>query len=74
MSNVKALNSKGLSPEVVLQSVVEALPEMRDVYVVGISKEGEPTVWATGDLTRLSYASLVLQDLALKYLNGEVIP
>lgn len=72
MSRITALNKKGLSPAVVLSSVAEVVEALKDVHIVGITKDGEPICWSSGDLGSLSFAVTVLQDMAIKYLNGQI--
>jgi hypothetical protein len=72
MSKVSALNGNSITPAVVLNSVAEQLPEIKELYVVALSEKGEPTVWASGQLNSAAFAALCLHDLALKSLNGMV--
>lgn len=73
MSRVVALNAYGVTPEVVLESLAERIGELREIYIVGVNGSGEHIVWASGDLKSLAYAALAFQDLALKYLNNQVV-
>ena len=73
MTNIKTLRPSALTPEVLLQHVAEQVGTLKEMYVVGVDQEGGPIVWSTGDLTGLSFAALVLQDLAFKQLNGQII-
>lgn len=69
---VSALNKDALTPEFVLHSALEHAKEMKAVYIVSIPKDDkeEATTWATGDLTHLAFAAMLLQDLTFKYING----
>jgi hypothetical protein len=70
VSKVEPLRLKDLTPAMVLEDVVKAAEELTEIYIVGVDKSGENVVWCTSDLTRLPWAAMVLNDLALKYLNG----
>ncbi len=70
-SNLVPLRQADISPAVIIQSLKEAVSEIREMYVVTLTDEG-PQVYATGDLTKVAFAALVLQDVAIKYLNGEI--
>lgn len=70
---VVALRPNALTPALVLHHIHQELPNLKEIYVVGLTHEGEPISWSSGELGGLSLAALVLQDLALKYLNGEII-
>ncbi len=72
MDNLRAMKAEFISPEIVLQSLQKNLPNMKDVYVVAIDKDGEPTVWATGELNNLCFAAMQFQRFAFKFLNGEI--
>lgn len=72
MSDVIPLRIKDISPEMVLQAVAKELPTIKDIYVCIINNEGTPVMYASGDLGSLCTASIALQDLAFKFLNGEL--
>lgn len=72
-NNVRTLNRNGLTPEVVLHALSQEIHEYKEVYIVGVHKDGSPRTWASGDLNGISFASLILHDLALKQLNGNII-
>lgn len=74
MSKIKALNSKSISPAVIVQSLGEDLQDMTDLYAVAIGLDGKPVIYASGDLSKLAFAALALQNTALQYLNGQIIP
>lgn len=69
--NLRALRATDISPEIVLQSLENRLSDIGDIYVVVFTKEGEPEIYASGDLTRLPSGALILQDTALSYARGE---
>lgn len=69
---VSPLNPESITPEVMLQYVNEEAHECKAMYVVGIDEEGEARVWGTGKLSDLAFAKLALEDLALRYFNGEI--
>lgn len=74
MADVRALNAKGITPELVLHSVGEDITQYRSLFVIGITKdEGRAVAYASGDVRDMSFAILSLQDLALDYLNGRVV-
>lgn len=71
-SKVKAIGPQGISPELVLETIKEEVGNLKELFAVGITKDGEPIAYATGDLSALSFAALVLHDLAIKKLNGMI--
>lgn len=72
MSNVKALKTKFITPEILMQSIGAALPDLKQLYAVGIDKNGVSAVWASGDLTDLCYAARCLDVLADRYIRNEI--
>ncbi len=71
MSNLVPLRTKDISPTMVVQSLQEDVEQMEDIFVVSITANG-PVVYASGNLMLLSFAALVLQDIAMKQLNDEI--
>ena len=71
-SKVDPLRPKDVTPPVILNSIGETLDELKDLYAVGVDAEGNAVVWSTGNLSGIGFAALVLQNLALKQLNGEL--
>ncbi len=71
MGNVVPLRTKDISPAIVLQTLQEDIDTIEDMFVVTITQNG-PVVYASGNLMLLSFAALVLQDMALKELNGNI--
>lgn len=73
MGKLTALRAKDISPEIVLQTLQEESSKIKDIFAVVIEKDGTSYVCATGDLTSLCYASMRLNDLAYRYVRGEII-
>ncbi len=71
MGNVVPLRTKDISPAIVIQTLQEDIDTIEDMFVVAITQNG-PVVYASGNLMLLSFAALVLQDMALKELNGDI--
>jgi hypothetical protein len=71
-AEVSAISKQALTPRVVLENAARDANNLSEVYIVGICKNKETELWTTGDLQGLTYATLALQDLALKYFNGNV--
>lgn len=69
--NLRALRVNDINPHIVLQSLQKNVDEIHEMFVVTFTDDG-PQIYATGDLSLLSLASLCLHDLALKSLNGEL--
>lgn len=72
MSNVRTLNSKSITPAIVLNTIGEDLSQVKSLYAVSINADGQTTCYATGNLGDLAMAVIALQDLALKHLNGMI--
>ena len=72
MSKVRALKVEFVSPVIVMESVASKLETLKDLYVIGINADGEPEMWATGDLSNMCFASMALQQLCHQYLRGEL--
>lgn len=72
MSNIRALRPQDISPAVVINNIAEEVQNFEAIYVVGIMKEGPPLLWASGDLQKMCHASVLLNDMAMKYTRGEI--
>lgn len=70
-NNLAALRAADVNPHIVIQSLSETAADIKEMYVVALTAAG-PVLYATGDLSKLSFAALCLHDLALKHLNGEI--
>ncbi len=66
------LRAGDISPADVLQALQDDIQRINEVFVVAMTDDG-PAVYAAGNLGLLAYAALVLQDVAMKGLNGELI-
>lgn len=64
MSKVVAINEDNISPAVVINSLIEKVDKIADIYAVTVNKEGKFEIWSSGDLSRLSDAAVLLQHLA----------
>lgn len=73
MSEIKALRSSDVSPNVLIDSLIKDSGKIKQMYVIAFSNNGEPMVYTAGDLGGLGFASIIIQDLALKYINGLII-
>lgn len=73
MDNVYYLKGKNITPEAVITDVLEKIKErkIKSVYVVGIQEDGQPSIWASGDLSSLCMASKCLDLLSDQYLLGD---
>jgi len=71
-NNVHPLFMRDLSPEIVLRNMLDSVDLYQEIYVVAKRKDGGFSPWASGELKHLPDASLVLQDLAFKYIRGEI--
>lgn len=67
---VTALRTKDITPDMVLTNVMNEKP--KHVYVVTVDESGELSVWASGDLSRMSDAALMLTYRATQHAMGEV--
>lgn len=54
----------------VVDDLVERLDTMEEIYVVIKDKDGTSHEYLSGHLEGLTFALLVLQDVAIKALNG----
>lgn len=75
MSNVEALRPENITPRMVLEGVMEDVENFDSIYVVGLTKEGQPEMYklyASGDLSGLSLATHLFQRLTNAYLDGLV--
>ena len=70
MSDVVALRNKDITPEMVLQNAMDEKP--KHVYLVTFAEDGTASVWASGDLSRMSDAALLLTMRATQNAIGEV--
>lgn len=80
MSNLRAIGKQGLTPEVVYQNFEKELPKLKAVYIIGIYKDDEvdpetgegSSFYASGTLNELGFASVLMSEMARKYICGEV--
>lgn len=68
--SITALRPKDITPEMVLQNAIEDKP--KHVYLVTFAENGDASVWASGDLSRMSDAALILTMRATQHAMGEV--
>lgn len=79
MSNIRAINSSGLTPAVVYQNFEKELPKLKAIYMIGIyedehktpSGEGS-TFYASGTLNDLGFVAVLVNEMARKYICGEI--
>lgn len=71
MGEVTALRNKDITPEIVLANVLKELSAIKQLYVVALT-DGEPIVWATGNLSQMCFAAKYLDSLCLDYVNGKI--
>lgn len=69
--NVTALRVKDITAQMVLTNAMAENP--KHVYMVSFDENGIPSVWASGDLSRMSDAALILMNRATQNAMGEVI-
>ena len=67
---VTALRVKDVTPEMVLRNLIEERP--KHVYVVSFDENGLGSVWASGDLSRMSDAALILTMRATQNAIGDI--
>ena len=70
MSEITALRTKDITPEMVLSNIMGE--NLKHIYAVTIDEHGELTVWASGDLSRMSDAALVMLSRATSVALGKV--
>ena len=71
-NKLRAINAKSVTPQIVLESLHERLPRIKEVYIVAVMNDGDPEFYASGDLHGMGMAAIALQDLSLKYFRGEI--
>lgn len=72
MSKVEALRARNISPQIVLETLATKIHEFEDVFVVGITSEGDHEILASGDLSSIGMAILCLQRLGLSVVDGSL--
>lgn len=70
MAEITALRAKDITPEMVLTNAMAEKP--KHVYLVTFDEDGVASVWASGDLSRMSDAALILMNRATANAMGEV--
>ena len=70
MAEIVALRPKDITPEMVLRNAIDEKP--KHVYLVTFAEDGTSSVWASGDLSRMSDAALLLTMRATQNAMGEV--
>lgn len=70
MAEIRALRAKDITPDMVLQNAMDEKP--KHVYLVTFDEHGTASVWASGDLSRMSDAALLLTMRATQNAMGEV--
>ncbi len=69
-SKIVALRVKDVTPEMVLRNLIEERP--KHVFIVSFDESGEGSVWASGDLSRMGDAALLLTMRATQNAMGVV--
>lgn len=75
MDNVIPLTGDDVTPSMVMQTLVERLEDIEEVIVVTFNRDPNQapfSVYASGNLTALPHAALIINDFATKYVRGEV--
>lgn len=65
MGDVKAINSKSISPRVILATLAEEIDELEEIFVVAFPKKTGNRLYCSGSLGNVALAALLLQDFAL---------
>lgn len=68
MSNVKAMRSEFVTPAQVIDTVVNEIGNITDIYVVTF-EDGQAQIYASGNLTKMPAAALLLTDLATRVIK-----
>lgn len=68
MSNVKALNEKCLTPEMVMENISKE--DVAHFYAVTVDSKGRFSCWASGDLGRFSDAALYMNRVAASSIQS----
>lgn len=75
MDNVIPLTGDDVTPAMVMHTLAKRLEDINEIIVVTLNidpNQAPFSVYASGNLTALPHAALILQDFALKYVRGEV--
>lgn len=70
MNNVVNISAKAVTPRQVIETALE-LEDLSHAYVV-VVRDGELTLFGSGDLSMLPAASIYMQHFATKYARGEI--
>lgn len=68
MNNVIKLNANAVTPDDVMKSLNERLPDMKEIYVVVRTHDRKFAAWSSGDVSGMAHAVLYLQHLATDHV------
>lgn len=74
MTNIRALRTTDITPEIVCDAVRVAVEAgtVNAIYVITIDHENQTTCYASGDLNKIGLAHVALTDLVNRYIHGEI--
>lgn len=60
-SNLVPLKADFVTPEIVIETLQKNAPELKELFAVGIKKDGKIVIWGSGDLKEMPTASMAFQ-------------
>lgn len=70
-NNIRPINTDCITPDLVLEALA-AGPKLKAVYVVAFEEDGQPSVYASGNLGSLCHAAILITDYATAHARGEI--
>lgn len=73
-AEIVAFGAKNVNPAVVHGAVTKGLPELKQLYVVGLKEDGTSIIWASsGSHAEICYAAKLLGVIADQYIREEIV-
>lgn len=61
-----------MPPSTIVDTIAQNLDKVESIFVCTM-EDGEPVLYASGNLRELCIASIAIQQLAMQYINKEIV-
>jgi hypothetical protein len=72
MGDVLPLKAHGIDAQKVVEALVADKETFDEIYVCGVTRDGEMVAYISGDMGGLGLTAIRFQDLAIQYLRGHI--
>lgn len=70
--NVVNIKAHDITPQKVVDELGKDKEIFDEIYVCAVSRDGKRMAYMSGNMAGLGLAAICFQDLAIRYLNGEI--